>query len=487
MELLEGLTFDDVLLQPAASKVLPGQADTRTRLTNTIELGIPLISAAMDTVTECNMAIAMAQAGGIGVIHKNMDVERQAEEVRRVKRFESGMVVNPITISPDQSLADALRLMADHGISGIPVVTRRSNRLVGILTNRDVRFADNPNQPVKELMTKRGLVTVKVGVGSDEARHLLHKHRIEKLLVVDDDRHCVGLITVKDMEKSEKFPDACKDEHGRLRVAAATGVGPDGLARAEGLIDAGADVVVVDTAHGHSRGVIQAVGQIKKMSNRTQIIAGNIATREGAQALVDAGADAIKIGIGPGSICTTRIVAGVGVPQLTAIVNAVEVCRRNGVTAIADGGIKFSGDLAKAIAAGADCAMIGSLLAGTEEAPGEVFLYQGRSYKAYRGMGSVGAMARGSADRYFQQEVADSLKLVPEGVEGRVPYKGPAGTVIHQLVGGLKAAMGYTGNPTIPEMHGNCTFLKITGAGMRESHVHDITVTREAPNYRTEN
>jgi IMP dehydrogenase len=486
MELIEGLTFDDVLLQPAASAVLPGQADTRTRLTNSIELGIPLISSAMDTVTECNMAIAMAQAGGIGVIHKNMDFERQAEEVRRVKRYESGMVVNPITINPDQSLADALQLMAHHGISGIPVVTRRSNRLVGILTNRDVRFADNPNQPVKELMTKRGLVTVKEGVSSEEARHLLHKHRIEKLLVVDDDRQCVGLITVKDMEKSEKFPNACKDEQGRLRAAAATGVGPDGMARAEALIDAGVDVVVVDTAHGHSKGVLQAVGQIKKLSNRTQIIAGNIATKEGAQALIDAGADAIKIGIGPGSICTTRIVAGVGMPQLTAIMNAVDVCRKNGVTAIADGGIKFSGDLAKAIAAGADCAMIGSLLAGTEEAPGEVFLYQGRSYKAYRGMGSVGAMARGSADRYFQQEVADSLKLVPEGVEGRVPYKGPAGTVIHQLVGGLKAAMGYTGNPTIPDMHGNCTFGKITGAGLRESHVHDITVTREAPNYRTE-
>jgi IMP dehydrogenase len=471
MDLFEGLTFDDVLLQPAASAVLPGQADTRTRLTSSIELGIPLISSAMDTVTECNMAIAMAQAGGIGVIHKNMDFERQAEEVRRVKRYESGMVVNPITINPDQSLADALQLMADHGISGIPVVTRRSNRLVGILTNRDVRFAENPNQPVKELMTKRGLVTVKEGVGSEEARHLLHKHRIEKLLVVDDDRQCVGLITVKDIQKSEKFPNACKDEQGRLRAAAATGVGPDGLARAEALIDAGVDVVVVDTAHGHSKGVLQAVGQIKKLSNRTQIIAGNIATREGAQALIDAGADAIKIGIGPGSICTTRIVAGVGVPQLTAITNAVQACRKAGVTAIADGGIKFSGDL---------------LLAGTEEAPGEVFLFQGRSYKAYRGMGSVGAMARGSADRYFQQEVQDSLKLVPEGVEGRVPYKGPAGTVIHQLVGGLKAAMGYTGNPTIADMHGNCTFVKITGAGLRESHVHDITVTREAPNYRTE-
>jgi IMP dehydrogenase len=486
MELLEGLTFDDVLLQPAASEVLPGQADIRTKLTNTIELGIPLISSAMDTVTECNMAIAMAQAGGIGVIHKNMEVERQAEEVRRVKRYESGMVVNPITINPDQTLADALRLMDQNGISGIPVVAKRSNRLVGIITNRDVRFATNPNQPVKELMTRRGLVTVKEGVASEEARRLLHEHRIEKLLVVDDDRHCVGLITVKDIEKSEKFPYACKDEQGRLRVAAATGVGKDGLVRAEALIDAGADVVVVDTAHGHSWGVLDCVRQIKKLSNETQIIAGNIATKEGAQALIDAGADSVKIGIGPGSICTTRIVAGVGVPQLTAIMNAVEVCRKAGVTAIADGGIKYSGDLAKAIAAGADCAMIGSLLAGTDEAPGEVFLYQGRSYKAYRGMGSVGAMARGSADRYFQQEVSDALKLVPEGVEGRVPYKGPAGTVIHQLVGGLKSAMGYTGNATIQDMHANCTFLKITGAGFRESHVHDITVTREAPNYRSD-
>jgi len=486
MEIRQALTFDDVLLVPGASTVLPADAEMRTRITAELELNIPLLASAMDTVTEISMAIAMAQAGGIGVIHRNLNIAEQADQVRRVKRFESGMVINLITITPGQPLADALQLMADHGISGIPVVTRRSNRLVGILTNRDVRFADNPNQPVKELMTKRGLVTVKEGVGSEEARHLLHKHRIEKLLVVDDDRQCVGLITVKDIQKSEKFPNACKDEQGRLRAAAATGVGPDGLARAEALIDAGVDVVVVDTAHGHSKGVLQAVSQIKKLSNRTQIIAGNIATKEGAQALIDAGADAIKVGIGPGSICTTRIVAGVGVPQLTAIMNAVAVCRQAGVTAIADGGIKFSGDLAKAIAAGADCAMIGSLLAGTEEAPGEVFLFQGRSYKAYRGMGSVGAMARGSADRYFQQEVSDSLKLVPEGVEGRVPYKGPAGTVIHQLVGGLKAAMGYTGNQTIADMHGNCTFVKITGAGLRESHVHDITVTREAPNYRTE-
>jgi IMP dehydrogenase len=486
MELIEGLTFDDVLLQPAASEVLPDQADTRTRLTKSIELGIPLISSAMDTVTESGLAIAMAQAGGIGVIHKNLEVERQAVEVRRVKRFESGMVVNPITIQPDQTLADALQLMADNGISGIPVVTKRSHRLVGILTNRDVRFATNPNQSVRELMTRRGLVTVKEGVDSDEARRLLHEHRIEKLLVVDDERHCVGLITVKDIEKADKYPNACKDEQGRLRVAAATGVGENGVRRAEALLEAGCDVIVVDTAHGHSKGVLSTVGAIKKLSNYSQVVAGNIATKEGAQALIDAGADAIKIGIGPGSICTTRVVAGVGVPQLTAILNAVEVCRQSGVTTIADGGIKSSGDLAKAIAAGADCAMIGSLLAGTDEAPGEVFLYQGRSYKAYRGMGSVGAMARGSADRYFQQEVSDTLKLVPEGVEGQVPYKGPAGTVIHQLVGGLKAAMGYTGNSSIADMQRNCTFLKITGAGLRESHVHDITVTREAPNYRTE-
>ncbi len=486
MELSEGLTFDDVLLQPAASEVLPDQADTRTALTKTVELGIPLISSAMDTVTESALAIAMAQAGGIGVIHKNFEVEQQAMEVRRVKRFESGMVVNPITIQPDQTLADALQLMADNGISGIPVVTKRSHRLVGILTNRDVRFATNPSQPVRELMTRRGLVTVREGVSSEEARRLLHEHRIEKLLVVDDERHCVGLITVKDIEKAAKFPHACKDEQGRLRVAAATGVGTAGVRRAEALLEAGCDVIVVDTAHGHSRGVLETVGAIKKLSNYSQVIAGNIATREGAQALIDAGADAIKIGIGPGSICTTRVIAGVGVPQLTAIMNAVDVCRQSGVTAIADGGIKSSGDLAKAIAAGADCVMIGSLLAGTDEAPGEVFLYQGRSYKAYRGMGSVGAMARGSADRYFQQEVSDSLKLVPEGVEGQVPYKGPAGTVIHQLVGGLKAAMGYTGNRSIAEMQRNCTFLKITGAGLRESHVHDITVTREAPNYRTE-
>ncbi len=484
MELREGLTFDDVLLQPGASAVLPNQADTHTKLTNTIELGIPLISAAMDTVTESALAIAMAQAGGIGVIHKNMDIERQADEVRRVKRFESGMVINPITVTPDRTLADVLQLMADHGISGIPVIAKRSKRLAGIITNRDVRFATNPNQTVRELMTRRGLVTVAEGVSSGEARRLLHEHRIEKLLVIDDERHCVGLITVKDIEKAQKFPDACKDEHGRLRAAAATGVGEAGLARAEALLDAGCDVIVVDTAHGHSEGVIKSVGAVKKLSNYMQVIAGNVATKEGAEALIEAGADAVKIGIGPGSICTTRMIAGVGVPQLTAILDAVEVCRKKGVTAIADGGIKFSGDLAKAVAAGADCAMIGSLFAGTDEAPGEVFLYQGRSYKAYRGMGSVGAMARGSADRYFQEEVSDALKLVPEGVEGQVPYKGPVSSVVHQLIGGLRSAMGYTGNATIADMQRNCKFLKITSAGLRESHVHDITVTRESPNYR---
>ncbi|MFN4088050.1 MAG: IMP dehydrogenase [Alphaproteobacteria bacterium] len=476
------LTFDDVLLRPGRSAVLPAQASTRTRLTRGIELGIPLISAAMDTVTESRLAIAMAQAGGLGVVHKNMDIERQADEVRRVKKFESGMVVNPVTIHPAAPLAEALQLMQNHGISGIPVVEPDTRRLVGILTHRDVRFANDPRQPVSELMTQR-VVTVREGVDHDEARRILHQHRIEKLVVVDDDYRCIGLVTVKDMEKAARHPDAAKDEKGRLRVAAATGVGPQGIARAEALFDAEVDVVVIDTAHGHSEGVLAAVQAIRRLSNSTQIIGGNIATAEGARALIDAGADAVKVGIGPGSICTTRVVAGVGVPQLTAIMEVVEECRRHGIPAIADGGIKSSGDLAKAIAAGADCAMIGSLLAGTDESPGEVFLYQGRSYKAYRGMGSVGAMARGSADRYFQQEVADTLKLVPEGIEGQVPYKGPVAGVVHQLVGGLRAAMGYTGNGTVVEMQRNCAFLRITNAGLRESHVHDVTVTREAPNY----
>ena len=489
MQIQEALTFDDVLLKPAASSVLPSQTHTRTRLTRTIELGIPLMSSAMDTVTEAPMAIAMAQAGGIGVIHKNLDAEAQANEVRKVKKFESGMVVNPVTIHPDQTLADALGLMVAHQISGIPVVERGDGtgvggKLAGILTNRDVRFATDNATPVSALMTKDRLVTVREGVSSGEAQRLLHQRRIEKLIVVDENYRCIGLITVKDIEKANKFPGASKDEKGRLRTAAATGVGEDGLRRAQLLIDADVDVIVVDTAHGHSRGVLEAVTRVKKLSNYTQVMAGNVATREGAQALIDAGADAVKIGIGPGSICTTRMVAGVGVPQLTAIMEAVEACRAAGVPAIGDGGIKYSGDLAKAIAAGADCAMIGSLLAGTDEAPGEVLLYQGRSYKSYRGMGSIGAMARGSADRYFQAEVQSTLKLVPEGIEGRVPYKGPVGNIIHQLVGGLRAAMGYTGNATIAEMQKNCQFLRITGAGLRESHVHDVEIMREAPNYR---
>ena len=486
MQIREALTFDDVLLEPAASAVLPNSADTRTRLTSTIELGIPLLSSAMDTVTESHMAITMAQSGGLGVIHKNLDIPKQAEEVRRVKKFESGMVVNPLTIHPEQPLSDALSLMEENQISGFPVVERGSGKLVGILTNRDIRFASDQRQPVRELMTKDRLITVKDNIGRDEAKRLLHQYRIEKLLVVDEAYRCVGLITVKDIEKAQKFPNASKDEKGRLRVAAATGVGPEGLKRAEALLEAEVDVIVIDTAHGHSEGVIAAVAAVKRLSNICQVIAGNIATAEGARALIDAGADAIKVGIGPGSICTTRIVAGVGVPQLTALVDAIGEARKSNIPVIADGGIKYSGDLAKAVAAGADCCMVGSLLAGTDESPGEVFLYQGRSYKSYRGMGSLGAMARGSADRYFQQEVRETLKLVPEGVEGRVPYKGPAANVIHQLVGGLKAAMGYTGNRTLPEMQTRCRFLRITGAGLRESHVHDVQLTREAPNYRPE-
>ncbi len=486
MQIREALTFDDVLLEPAASAVLPNSADTRTRLTSTIELGIPLLSSAMDTVTESHMAITMAQSGGLGVIHKNFDIPKQAEEVRRVKKFESGMVVNPLTIHPEQPLSDALSLMEENQISGFPVVERGSGKLVGILTNRDIRFASDQRQPVRELMTKDRLITVKDNIGRDEAKRLLHQYRIEKLLVVDEAYRCVGLITVKDIEKAQKFPNASKDEKGRLRAAAATGVGPEGLKRAEALLEAEVDVIVIDTAHGHSEGVIAAVAAVKRLSNICQVIAGNIATAEGARALIDAGADAIKVGIGPGSICTTRIVAGVGVPQLTALVDAIGEARKSNIPVIADGGIKYSGDLAKAVAAGADCCMVGSLLAGTDESPGEVFLYQGRSYKSYRGMGSLGAMARGSADRYFQQEVRETLKLVPEGVEGRVPYKGPAANVIHQLVGGLKAAMGYTGNRTLPEMQTRCRFLRITGAGLRESHVHDVQLTREAPNYRPE-
>jgi IMP dehydrogenase len=483
----EALTFDDVLLVPGHSEVLPGQVDTRTRLTKTVELGIPLISAAMDTVTEAGLAIAMAQAGGMGVIHKNLSIEEQAEQVRRVKKYESGMVVNPVTIAPNATLADALSLMERYHISGIPVVEgangKGAGKLVGILTNRDVRFASDMRQPVAELMTKDNLVTVREGVKPEEAKRLLHQRRIEKILVVDDAYRCVGLITVKDIEKAQKYPNACKDERGRLRVAAATGVGEDGWQRALALIEAECDVVVVDTAHGHSKGVLDAITRIKKESNYTQILAGNIATGDAAKSLIDAGADAVKVGIGPGSICTTRIVAGVGVPQLTAIMDAVEVAHKAGIPVVADGGIKYSGDLAKAIAAGGDVAMVGSLLAGTEEAPGEVFLYQGRSYKGYRGMGSLGAMARGSADRYFQDEVKDTLKLVPEGVEGQVAYKGPVANVVHQIIGGLRAAMGYTGCKTIDDFHKKAQFVRITGAGLRESHVHDVVVTRESPNY----
>mgnify|MGYP001320419310 CR=1 FL=1 len=489
MEIKEALAFDDVLLVPARSSIVPAEAEISTRLTRAVELRIPIISAAMDTVTESALAITMAEAGGIGVIHKNMEASAQAAEVRRVKKYESGMVVNPMTIEADATLADALALMRDHHFSGLPVVENGSGRLLGILTHRDVRFATDLRQPVSELMTRnlpeKPLVTVRETVGREEAKRLLHKHRIEKLLVIDDDYRCIGLITVKDIDKAERFPNACKDEQGRLRVAAATGVGDTGVARAEMLLDADVDVIVVDTAHGHSEGVLDAVERIKKLSNYAQVIAGNIATADAARALIDVGADAIKVGIGPGSICTTRVVAGVGVPQFTAILEVSEVCRAEQVPLIADGGIRYSGDLAKAIAAGADVAMIGSLFAGTDESPGEVFLFQGRSYKAYRGMGSIGAMARGSADRYFQAEVTDSLKMVPEGIEGRVPYKGPLATVIHQLVGGLRAAMGYTGNRTIAEMQRNCTFRRTTLAGVGESHVHDVTITREAPNYRT--
>ena len=490
MTIPEAFAFDDVLLVPARSNVLPSETSTRARLTRTIELGIPVMSAAMDTVTEGRLAIAMAQLGGIGVIHKNLEPEEQAAEVRKVKKFESGMVVNPLTIHPGASLADALGLMQSHQISGVPVVEADSGRLVGILTNRDVRFATDPAQPVHELMTRHSddkpLVTVSEAVDREQAKRLLHQYRIEKLLVVDDEFRCVGLVTVKDIEKAQRFPDASKDDKGRLRAAAATGVDDAGFARTEALIEAEVDVIVVDTAHGHSEGVLKSVERVKKLSNSVQVIAGNVATADGAKALIDAGADAVKVGIGPGSICTTRVVAGVGVPQFTAIHDAAEVCRAHEVPLIADGGIKYSGDVAKAIAAGADCVMIGSLLAGTDESPGEVFLFQGRSYKAYRGMGSIGAMARGSADRYFQQEVSDNLKLVPEGVEGRVPYKGPAANVVHQLVGGLRAAMGYTGNHDIADMQNNCTFRRATAAGLRESHVHDVTVTREPPNYRVD-
>ena len=477
-----GLTFDDVLLQPLESQVLPSQADTRTFFTRSIPLNIPILSSAMDTVTETDMAIALAQLGGIGVLHRNLDVERQAAAVRQVKRFESGMVVNPITMTPDQTLAEALELMAANRISGIPIV-EKSGKLAGILTNRDVRFAENPRQKVSELMTRDNLATVPIGTTEAEAKKILHQRRIEKLIVVDRDNVCVGLVTVKDIEKSVAAPFATKDGEGRLRVAAASTVGDSGFERSEALIDAGCDCIVIDTAHGHNADVAKAVTRIKKLSNEVQVVAGNVATADATKALVDAGADAIKVGIGPGSICTTRIVAGVGVPQLSAVMEAAGAAGK--VPVIADGGIRTSGDMAKALAAGASSVMVGSLLAGTEEAPGEVFLYQGRRFKSYRGMGSVGAMSRGSADRYFQQDIKDHLKLVPEGIEGQVPFKGPAREIIHQLVGGVKAAMGYTGSATIPELRKRAKFVRITNAGLSESHVHDVTITREAPNYPT--
>ena len=479
----EYLTFDDVLMKPGASSVLPSQVSTSTRLTRSISLSIPIVSAAMDTVTEAGLAIAMAQAGGLGIVHKNLDPMVQADHVRQVKRFESGMVVNPITIEPDATLGDVLALKERHRISGIPVVDA-SGRLAGIITNRDVRFATDLKMKVADLMTRDNLVTVRAGVDREEAKRLLHRYRIEKLIVVDDDFKCVGLITVNDMEKAADHPFATKDEHGRLRVGAATGTGDAGFERAELLVEAGVDLVVVDTAHGHSSNVLDQVARIKRLSNTVQIIAGNVATPEAVRALIDAGADAVKIGIGPGSICTTRVVAGVGVPQLSAILECAEEGAKQDVPVIADGGIKLSGDLAKALAAGAEAAMVGSLLAGTDESPGEVYLYNGRSYKAYRGMGSVGAMARGSADRYFQQEVKDNLKLVPEGIEGQVAYKGPVGAVLHQLTGGLRAAMGYVGAADLKELRDKAQFIRITSAGMRESHVHDVMITREAPNYQ---
>ena len=480
MQIREALTFDDVLLVPAASSVLPSQADTRTLVTKSIRLNIPLLSSAMDTVTEGRMAIAMAQAGGMGVVHRNLGIEEQAQEIRRVKRFESGIVYNPVTLTPDQTLADAMALRERYNVSGFPVVDA-SGRVVGIVTNRDMRFASDERTPVRVMMTADKLAILQEPADRDEAISLMKARRIEKLLVTDAEGKLTGLLTLKDTEQAVLNPTACKDQLGRLRVAAASTVGDEGFARAEALVDAGVDMIVIDTAHGHSEGVAKAVTRAKKLSNEVQVVAGNVATAEATRALIDAGADAIKVGIGPGSICTTRVVAGVGVPQLTAIMDCAAAAGDTPV--IADGGIKFSGDFAKAIAAGASCAMVGSMIAGTEESPGEVILYQGRSFKIYRGMGSLGAMARGSADRYFQKDAA-SDKLVPEGVEGQVPYKGNAATVIHQLVGGLRAAMGYTGCATVDEMRTNCSFVRITGAGLKESHVHDVQITRESPNYR---
>ena len=491
MEIREALTFDDVLLEPGPSEVLPAQVDVRAQLTKSVTLNIPILASAMDTVTEADMAIGMAQQGGVGVLHRNLTIDEQAAQVKQVKRFESGMVVNPLTMSPDSTLEEARAVMAARKISGFPVITdvdeNGLGRLVGIVTNRDMRFATDPSQKISELMTKENLVTVGPGASRDDVVALVHQHRIERVIVVDDAYRCIGLITVKDMEKQQQYPLACKDEQGRLRVAAATSVGDEGFARAERLIDAGCDILVIDTAHGHSQKVIEQVARVKRISGASQVIAGNVATYDAARALADAGADAIKVGIGPGSICTTRIVAGVGVPQLTAVSDAARAGREAGVPVIADGGVKYSGDMAKALAAGADCVMVGSLLAGTDEAPGEVFLYQGRSYKSYRGMGSITAMSRGSADRYFQADVKEQMKLVPEGIEGRVPYKGAIGPILHQLVGGVRASMGYVGAKTIREMQEKAKFVKITNAGLKESHVHDVAITREAPNYPTPN
>jgi len=483
MEIREGLTFDDVLLEPGPSETMPADADVTTNLTRGIKLNIPLTSSAMDTVTESRLAIAMAQAGGLGVLHRNMTVEQQAEKVRQVKRFESGMVINPVTIHPETTLGEVREIVARRKISGFPVVDG-AGRLVGILTNRDMRFDTDPNRKAAELMTTGDLVTVREGAGRDEARALLRDRKIERVIVVDADYRATGLITMKDIEKAQAHPHAAKDEQGRLLVGAASTVGDAGYERSMALAEAGVDVIVIDTAHGHSIQVSRAVERIKRESNRIQIIAGNVATYDAARALIDAGADAVKVGIGPGSICTTRIVAGVGVPQLTAIIDAVRAGKAAGVPIIADGGIKYSGDLAKAIAAGASVAMMGSMFAGTDESPGEVFLYQGRSYKSYRGMGSVGAMGAGSADRYFQKDIEDTQKLVPEGIEGQTPYKGPIAPVLHQMIGGLRAAMGYVGAPTIAEFQERARFVRITGAGLRESHVHDVMITREAPNYR---
>ena len=484
MKLIEAFTFDDVLIRPAASSVLPSNADTKTMFTKNISLNIPLVSSAMDTVTESKLAIAIAQAGGIGVIHKNNTIEEQVREIEIVKRFESGMVINPITVSQNDTLKDILALKKIHGVSGFPV-TDKKGVLLGIITNRDVRFADNPNELVKNLMTKNKLVTVPDTVSREDAISKLTSTRVEKLIVVNKQYKCVGLITVSDIKKSERNPLATKDEEGRLRVAAAVGVGKDGMKRVKALVEAGVDAIVVDTAHGHSKGVLDIIKSIKKSFKNIQVVGGNVATASGAKALIKVGVDAVKIGIGPGSICTTRIVAGVGVPQFSAICEARSVCKAKNIPVIADGGIRFSGDVAKAIGAGANCVMVGSLLAGTEEAPGETFLFQGRTFKSYRGMGSLGAMARGSADRYFQEDITDQMKLVPEGVEGRVAYKGLASSVIDQLIGGLKAAMGYTGNKNISSMQTKCVFQKITTAGVKESHTHDIAITKEAPNYKT--